>query len=45
MMQAKKQGRITKIHGANDAGFTGQDAFGMGDDEVRLDGGANYGGV
>ena len=33
-------GRVAKIHNAKDAGFTGQDAFGMGDDEIRLDGGA-----
>jgi hypothetical protein len=35
----KKAGSVNRITSSRDAGFTGQDAFGMGDDEIALDGG------
>jgi hypothetical protein len=34
---AAAAGRIAKINNAKDAGFTGQDAFQTGEDEIRLD--------
>ena len=40
----KKAGRVNRITSSRDAGFTGQDAFGMGDDEIALDGGARRAG-
>ena len=40
----KKAGRVNRITSSADAGFTGQDAFGMGDDEIALDGGARRAG-
>lgn len=36
---AAAAGRIAKINNAKDAGFTGQDAFQTGEDEIRLDDG------
>ena len=36
---AAAAGRIAKINNAKDAGFTGQDAFQTGEDEIRLDNG------
>lgn len=37
----KRASRVNKITSAHDAGFEGQDAFGLGDDEIALDGHAN----
>lgn len=40
-MAFKRASRVNKITSARDAGFEGQDAFGLGDDEIALDGHAN----
>lgn len=40
-MAFKRASRVNKITSAHDAGFEGQDAFGLGDDEIALDGHAN----
>jgi hypothetical protein len=37
-MAFKRASRVNKITSAQDAGFEGQDAFGLGDDEVNLNG-------
>lgn len=41
LVAARKQARVSKITGVQDAGFTGQDAFQLGDDEVSLEPGYN----
>lgn len=35
-MAFKRASRVSRITNAQDAGFEGQDAFGMGDDEISL---------
>lgn len=40
-MAFKRASRVNKITSARDAGFEGQDAFGLGDDEIALDGHTN----
>ena len=40
-MAFKRASRVNKITNAQDAAFEGQDAFGLGDDEVALDGHTN----
>lgn len=40
-MAFKRASRVNKITSASDAGFEGQDAFGLGDDEIALDGHTN----
>lgn len=40
-MAFKRASRVNKITNAQDAAFEGQDAFGLGDDEIALDGHTN----
>lgn len=40
-MAFKRSSRVNKITNARDAAFEGQDAFGLGDDEIALDGHSN----